>query len=156
MSLPPPWFRSKSDREPEVRDRPKQPGPRVVIIGPCAAGKSTLAEGLRSLGFDAVPVGQEHSDIPTLWRHTDPDIVVSLEADLETIRRRRAEASWPEWLYAAQHRRLQDARDAAALRIDTATSDALTILHTVADFIAEVRQAAVLVNPQLDENDPPG
>lgn len=142
MSLPPRWF---SAREEEAADRGPAPRPgalRVVVVGPCAAGKSTLAEGLRRLGFAAMPVGQEHSDIASLWRHTEPDVVVALDADLETIRRRRGEAAWPEWLYRTQERRLAEARHAAALRIDTATMAPEDVLATVAEFLAAARAEA--------------
>jgi len=110
----------------------------VVVVGPCAAGKSTLAEGLRRLGFAAMPVGQEHSEIPSLWQHTEPDVVVALDADLDTIRSRRGERAWPEWLYQTQQRRLHDARLAAALRIDTAAMSADEVLSTVADYLASL------------------
>lgn len=140
MTLPRRWF--SADDAPAGSGQPKpEPGaPRVVVVGPCAAGKSTLAEGLRRLGFSAMPVGQEHSEIPSLWQHTDPDVVVALDADLDTIRRRRGEESWPEWLYLTQQRRLQEAQDAAALRIDTAAMGPDDVLATVAAFLARIER----------------
>ncbi|HEX5500302.1 MAG TPA: hypothetical protein VFX03_13780, partial [Thermomicrobiales bacterium] len=65
--------------------------PRIVVVGPCASGKSTLARGLRERGFDAEVCGQEHSDIASLWRHTAPDVVIALSVDLATIRDRRGD-----------------------------------------------------------------
>jgi len=53
---------------------------RIVIVGVCAAGKTTLAENLKSIGYDAATVAQEHSYIPTLYRNTSPDVVVFLDA----------------------------------------------------------------------------
>ena len=105
--------------------------PRVVVVGPCASGKSTLVTGLRRLGFRAMVCGQEHSEIPSLWRHTDPDVVVALEVDLPTIRRRRG-ADWPEWLYLVQRRRLREATAAADLRLNTSTLDQDAVLRRVA------------------------
>ena len=105
--------------------------PRVVVVGPCASGKSTLVTGLRRLGFRAMVCGQEHSEIPSLWRHTDPDVVVALEVDLPTIRRRRGE-EWPEWLYLVQRRRLREATAAADLRLNTSTLDQDAVLRRVA------------------------
>ena len=105
--------------------------PRVVVVGPCASGKSTLVTGLRRLGYRAMVCGQEHSEIPSLWRHTDPDIVVALEVDLPTIRRRRGE-EWPEWLYLVQRRRLREATAAADLRLNTSTLDQDAVLRRVA------------------------
>lgn len=139
MSLPPRWFATGEEPEEDHTPAPEPGALRVVVVGPCAAGKSTLAEGLRRLGFAAMPVGQEHSDIPSLWRHTGPDVVVALDADLDTIRRRRGEAAWPEWLYRTQERRLAEAREAAALRIDTASMAPEDVLARVAEFLAAVR-----------------
>ncbi len=136
MNQPRRWFR---DRMPERREDEARSseGPLVVVVGPCAAGKSTLAAGLRQLGFRAMVSGQEHSDIPTLWRRADPDVVVALEVDLDTIRRRRDDEAWPEWLYALQRERLALAERAAAIQIDTTTSDADDVLARVAAFLGE-------------------
>jgi len=109
--------------------------PRVVVVGPCGSGKTTLVEGLRRLGFAASACGQEHSEIPTLWRHGDPDVVVALEVDLPTLRRRRGE-EWPEWLFQTQRRRLRDATAAATLRLDTSDLDQDAVLRRVAALLA--------------------
>ncbi|HEY7035890.1 MAG TPA: hypothetical protein VH482_31435 [Thermomicrobiales bacterium] len=95
---------------------------RVVVVGPCASGKSTLAARLRDHGFDAYVCAQEHSEIPTLWRHLGPDVVIALDVDLATVRARRG-AEWPEAIYVAQVRRLVEARAAADVVIDTASLD---------------------------------
>jgi len=138
VTLPPRWFSRGTSPEPSRRDAAGGAGgPRVVIVGPCASGKSTLAAGLRELGFDAVPVGQEHSDIPTLWQRSEPDVLVALDVDLDTIRRRRSEAEWPEWLYVTQRRRLGLASDAAALHVDAAALSAGEVLARVAAFLNE-------------------
>ncbi len=101
----------------------KQPRPlRVVVVGPCASGKTTLVERLRSHGYDAYVCAQEHSEISTLWRHLEPDAVIALDVDLGTIRRRRG-AEWPETIYREQLRRLAAARSAANVTIDAATLD---------------------------------
>ena len=100
-----------------------RPTPRVVVVGPCASGKTTLVEHLRARGFDAAVCGQEHSEIATLWRHTAPDLVIALHVDLETIRERRG-ADWPRALYDTQLRRLADALDHAAAVLDAAALDA--------------------------------
>lgn len=103
---------------------------RVVVVGPCAAGKTTLVQGLQRLGYEAMVCGQEHSEIPTLWRHTMPDVVVALDVALPTLQQRRG-GSWPEWLYLVQRRRLRGARAAAAVLIDTSTIDPDTVLRRV-------------------------
>lgn len=138
MSLPQRWFSRDRDGDSEPALSPPAPrprGPRIVILGPCASGKSTLAAGLRELGFDAVPVAQEHSDIPTLWRRSEPAVVVALDVDLATIRRRRADPTWPDWLFHTQQRRLSRAAAEATLRIDTTAMPAAEILELVASHI---------------------
>jgi adenylate kinase len=96
--------------------------PRIVVVGTCASGKSTLVEELKSHGLDAYVCAQEHSDVPTLWRHLSPNFVVLLETDLETIRERRS-PSWPESIYQRQVRRLEHARSVANLIVNTRVND---------------------------------
>ena len=103
---------------------------RVVVVGPCASGKTTLVAGLRRLGYRAAVCGQEHSDIPTLWQHSAPDLVVALDVDLATLRRRRGE-EWPEWLYLVQQRRLRAAAAAANVRVNTSVLDEAEVLDRV-------------------------
>jgi len=108
-------------RTPPHRLVPIDTAPRVVVVGHCAAGKSTLAAELRGAGIDAVTAAQEHSAIPELWRHTGAELLVYLDVDLGTIRQRR-DVTWSESIYAAQEARLRSARMAADLIIDTANS----------------------------------
>lgn len=96
--------------------------PRIVVVGPCASGKTSLTRALRDLGYDASVCGQEHSEIATLWRRTAPDVVIALQVDLATIRRRRGD-DWPERLFREQQRRLADALAAATLVVDTSRLD---------------------------------
>ncbi len=100
---------------------------RVVVVGPCASGKSTLVRGLRALGYDAIACGQEHSEISTLWRHADPDVLIALQVDLTTVRRRRGN-DWPERLHEIQKHRLAPALAAADLVLDSAALDADALL----------------------------
>lgn len=92
--------------------------PRVVVVGPCASGKTTLVRLLRERGVDAYVCGQEHSIVRDLWRRQNPDVVVALTVDLETIRARRGD-DWSATIYEEQRRRLHDAMEAADLIIDT-------------------------------------
>jgi GTPase SAR1 family protein len=111
---------------------------RVVVVGPCASGKSTLVNGLRKHGYDAVVCSQEHSEIPTLWRHSDPDFLIMLEVPLKTIRDRRG-AEWPESIYRAQINRLAAARKAADVVINSSTADANHVLSTALERIRRRR-----------------
>lgn len=107
---------------------------RVVVVGPCASGKSTLVRHLRALGYDASAAGQEHSEIPTLWRHTAPDVLIALQVDLATVRRRRG-ADWPERLHETQKQRLAAAFAAADLVLDSTALDAEALLDSALQFL---------------------
>jgi adenylate kinase family enzyme len=91
---------------------------RVAVVGPCSSGKSTIVERLSQRGVDAYAVSQEHSIIRRLWDHQRPDALVYLHVRYETIQRRRG-AAWPRWIYDAQIERLRDAREHAAVVLDT-------------------------------------
>lgn len=107
----------------------------VVVVGPCASGKSTLVEGLRSRGYRAMVCGQEHSEIPNLWQHANPDVVVALSVDLPTLRQRRS-PSWSESIYLRQLRRLQSALAAADLVLDTTRLDQDATLESVLSHLS--------------------
>ncbi|CAN5745008.1 hypothetical protein BH23CHL5_BH23CHL5_11400 [soil metagenome] len=108
--------------------------PRVAVVGPCASGKSTLVANLRRNGVDAHSVAQEHSVIPDLWTHQNPDLLVCLHADLETVKERRGPA-WRERVYLDQLERLRNAFAAASVVIDSGIvgeADALNVaMNTV-------------------------
>jgi shikimate kinase len=83
---------------------------KIGIVGPCAAGKTTLAHNLSILGYDAHPIGQEHSEVQTMWRQmTHPDILIYLDASLQTICA-RLNVTWEQRYVDEQKRRLSDAR----------------------------------------------
>jgi hypothetical protein len=64
--------------------------PRVVVVGPDAAGKTELVKRLRALGYNARSCAQDHSYVPDMWRRiARPDFLVYLDVGLETIARRR-------------------------------------------------------------------
>jgi deoxyadenosine/deoxycytidine kinase len=106
-----------------------------VVVGPCASGKTTLVERLRALGYDARVSGQEHSAVRDLWRRTGPDVVIALDVDLATIRRRRS-PEWSEQIYRAQRQRLERAFAAADLMIDTGEHDEDAVVALVTAWLA--------------------
>ena len=95
---------------------------RIVVVGPCASGKTTLVDELVRRGYRAYAVAQEHSIIRDLWQKRDPDVVIALDLDLAVVRERRS-PTWSADIYAAQHERLQPAFEAADLLIDTGEHD---------------------------------
>jgi ABC-type cobalamin/Fe3+-siderophores transport system ATPase subunit len=107
---------------------------KIVVVGPCASGKSTLVGALRALGYDAHVSGQEHSEIATLWQHLQPDVLIALDVDIAAVRDRRGD-SWPEWLHDLQVQRLADASRAANLAIDTTTLSPQTVVQRVVAYL---------------------
>jgi hypothetical protein len=107
---------------------------RIVVVGPCAAGKSTLVAALRALGYDARVSGQEHSAIPNLWQHSHPDVLIALDVDIAAVRDRRG-VEWPEWLHNLQVQRLDVATKAADLTIDTTGLRVQVVVDRVVAFL---------------------
>jgi hypothetical protein len=117
-------------------EAPQHPDPRrIVVIGPCASGKTSLSTRLQRLGYDAHACGQEHSDIPTLWDHQHPDVVIGLAIELSTLRARRRSETWPDRLYAVQHDRLKSGYARADLILDCDDIDQETVLTSVVDWL---------------------
>lgn len=108
---------------------------RVVVVGYCASGKSTVVSALKERGIDALAVAQEHSVIQNLWNHQDPDLVVFLDVSIEAIRARRGNPAWPEWIYELQRERLASARERADLVIDTSSSGVDDVVRRILDLV---------------------
>ena len=111
---------------------------KIGIVGPCAAGKSTLARNLGKRGYDAHAIAQEHSEVQTMWRQmTHPDLLIYLDASLSTICA-RLNVNWEQGYIDEQIRRLGDARAHAAFALVT---DDLS-LDQVADRVVEFLDAS--------------
>lgn len=104
--------------------------PVIVIVGPCASGKSSLAAALREHGLDARVVAQEHSMVSDLWRRRNPDVLIGLDVDLETLRARRSPA-WLAPVYESQRARLAGAFGEADLLLDTSPLSRDEVIETV-------------------------
>ncbi len=126
-------------RREQVQRDPKA-GPRVTIVGPCAAGKTTLVARLREQGLDAYAVAQEHSGVAYLWQLAEPDLLIFLDVDLATTAARR-KREWPAELYATQHERLTHARRHADLYLDGSAIPAEEVARQVTEFVATQQQA---------------
>ena len=107
----------------------------IAIVGPCASGKSLLAQALRERGYNAREVVQEHSYVPTMWqRITQPDLLVYLDVSWEVARRRRSTDAGADWWAELAHR-LRHARQHADFYVN---SDELTpqeVLDRVLAFL---------------------
>jgi hypothetical protein len=85
---------------------------RIKVVGPCASGKSVLAAGLRSLGYDASSAAQDHSYVPDMWQRLNPpDLLVYLDVSLESAwQRGRRGMGWDQAYLDRQNWRLRHAR----------------------------------------------
>jgi len=113
---------------------PSRRGVRIVIVGPCASGTTTLAESLRRAGYEAHPCAQEHSYVPDMWRMSQPDVLIYLDATLDTIRRRR-EVSWGEEHLITEKERLAHARQHCDLYLPTDQLSKEEVLQRVEHFL---------------------
>lgn len=111
---------------------------RVVVVGVCAAGKTTLVKNLRESGIEAYNVAQEHSGIRKLWQRKNPDVLVVLDVTLPVILKRR-DVPWGEERLVLQHERLRDARKNADLYIQTDKLDQKEVAAAVVNYIARRR-----------------
>jgi hypothetical protein len=93
-----------------------------------------LVNALCSLGYDAHVCSQEHSEIATLWRHSQPDVLIALNVDIDAVRNRRG-SHWLEWLHDVQIRRLAYAYESADLMIDTSTQESSAVFDTVVAYL---------------------
>ena len=94
---------------------------KIVIVGPCGSGKTTLSEGLQ--GYNSWEFNQEHRYYIKSWKKkTNPDILIYLDATPETGRARGKKMK-PQKHYE-QTGRLKHARENCDLYVPT---DNLTI-----------------------------
>lgn len=103
-----------------MSNRPKiDESPRVVVVGPDAAGKTELTRRLLDLGYNARSCAQDHSYVPDMWRRMSrPDFLVYLDARLETIARRRV-IDWGQERLDVLNARLAHARAHCDLYLPT-------------------------------------
>ncbi|MCC7358192.1 MAG: hypothetical protein IT317_01865 [Anaerolineales bacterium] len=120
-----------------VPDARPPAGPTIGIVGPCCAGKTTLARRLQAQGFNARPIAQEHSFAPRMWQQIGhADVLVYLDVSHAVALQRR----WMNWQPAdleEQHRRLAHARAHADLYVDTDPLGIEAVLARVTAFLAQ-------------------
>jgi deoxyadenosine/deoxycytidine kinase len=108
---------------------------RIAVVGPCASGKTALAERLQRLGYEAHECVQEHSYVPTMWQKVSrPDVLIYLDASLAVVAERRA-ADWSEEYLAKLNRRLSHARQHCDLYVQTDELSEEEVLEIALDFL---------------------
>ena len=113
---------------------------KVAVVGACASGKSTLVSSLREVGYKARHVAQEHSYVPNMWqRICQPDVLIYLDVNYESIRTRRPHLDFrPEYL-AEQNRRLAHARQHCHLYLDTNELNPTQVQDQTLSFLQQFR-----------------
>ena len=97
----------------------KQEKPVIGIVGPCAAGKSTLVTALRSQGHQVRHIAQEHSYVKDMWKQiSNPDLLIYLDVSFE-VSTSRTGSDWTDDIFRKQIERLKHARQHADLYIMT-------------------------------------
>lgn len=110
----------------------------IVIVGPCASGKSTLRAGLQVRGFTQVRVvAQEHSGVRDLWKLRGyPEVLIYLDARAETANARQGRSDWTPAAHTDQLYRLRDARLACNLYLPTDDLSPDDVLDDVVAFLS--------------------
>ncbi len=92
---------------------------RIGVVGPCAAGKSTLVARLAPRGYRLRHIAQEHSYVEDMWQQiTQPDLLIYLDVTFEVAQNRRPQNCTPAD-HAEQQHRLRHARAHADLYLNT-------------------------------------
>lgn len=111
---------------------------RVAVVGPSAAGKSTLVAALRAAGYDGRHVAQEHSYVPDMWqRISKPDALIYLDVSYEVSRQRRPDVTWGPERRDAEVQRLRHARQHADLLLNTDAMTPEAVREEVFEFLRE-------------------
>jgi chloramphenicol 3-O-phosphotransferase len=94
----------------------------VGVVGPCSAGKSTLARRLREDGYRVKEIRQEHSAVPDMWRRlTNPTVLIYLDVSMPVAAAREGLERPSSWWVDERVRRLAHARLHCDLYIDTSS-----------------------------------
>ncbi|HWQ84663.1 MAG TPA: hypothetical protein VN363_08860 [Anaerolineales bacterium] len=113
----------------------REPQHVIGIVGPCAAGKTTLLNGLRALGLPGKVIAQEHSYVADMWqRLTNPAILIYLDVSYP-VTLERCKLNWTQAEFDIQIERLRHARQHADLQIFSDHLSPEQILAQVVDFL---------------------
>lgn len=115
---------------------------KIGVVGPCAAGKTTLITSLRKLGFHAHHIAQEHSYVADMWqRISKPDVLIYLDVSYR-ISMLRKPMNWVEADFMEQVKRLQHARKHASIYIDTDDLTPSQVLQKTIEFLDSIEQTS--------------
>ena len=107
----------------------------IGLVGPCAAGKSTISAALKAQGYEVRHIAQEHSYVQDMWlRITNPDILVFLDVSYTNTLARR-NLNWTEREYKIQLDRLAHAGENADLYINTNDLTPAQVIEQILKFV---------------------
>lgn len=107
----------------------------IGVVGPCAAGKSTLIKNLANYNLRIKHIGQEHSYVADMWqRLTRPNLLIFLDASFPVTVQRR-QLNWTPQEYQEQHHRLRHAREHADFYLLTDTLSPQEVADQVLKFL---------------------
>lgn len=111
--------------------------PCIAVVGICAAGKTTLVEGLRRSGIPAHAIPQEHSVVRRLWEklHPECNILIMLDARWETTKQRRPAIGYGPDRLDVQRQRLKTAREVCDLYLPTDDLGIEQVRQTVMEWV---------------------
>jgi len=110
---------------------------RIVLVGICGSGKTTLAQGLCRTGYTAKVCAQEHSEVPYMWQVLSrPDVLIYLDASEEVVRQ-RGERHYLVGYVEEQRRRLAHARAHCDFYLMTDSLSAAEVLGQVVAFLKQ-------------------
>lgn len=127
----------KNDPNPNVFNN----NDRIIgIVGPCSSGKTTLINGLKTHGYIARHIAQEHSFVPNMWqRISHPDLLIFLDVSFEVSQKRR-NLDWREDDFLEQQKRLAHARQHADLIIKTDELSISEVLELVISYFIKEKE----------------
>jgi len=112
---------------------------RIAIVGPCAAGKSTLAKNLQAHGYNAEDCAQEHSGAQRMWQViAKPNVLIYLDASLATINH-RLNVDWEPAYLDEMNLRLMHARAHAHFVIDTNSLTPQQVCDRAMEFLKSTK-----------------
>ena len=113
----------------------------IGVIGPCAAGKTTLIAALITRGYQVKHIAQEHSYVANMWKRlSNPDTLVYLDVSFPlTVERRNLDLTRKE--YNEQLHRLRLARTHADYYLNTDELSPQEVLDLVLTYLRGLDQA---------------
>jgi thymidylate kinase len=112
--------------------------PRIGVVGPCTAGKSTLIHNLKVSDVDLRHIAQEHSFVQAMWQIIGKvDWLIFLDVSFEESLRRK-NLNWTKAEYLEQQRRVRHAREHAHFYLMTDGQTPEQVAQAVTEFLEQI------------------